>query len=128
LIELTDLLATCASLVGTKLPAGMGADSRNALPALLQPKPEKRVREYSIHHSLWGVFAIRKGNWKLIPHRGSGGFTFPRELNPDQVGGPPGQLYDLSKDPAETKNVWEQNPDIVKSLSLLLAQVRAADQ
>jgi arylsulfatase A len=128
LIELTDLIATCASLMETELPKGMGADSRNALPALLNPKPKNRVREYSVHHSLWGVFAIRKGNWKLIPHRGSGGFTFPKELNSNEVGGPPGQLYDLSKDPSETKNVWDQYPDVVKNLSQLLAQVRAADK
>ena len=52
----------------------------------------------------------------MIPHRGSGGFTFPRELDPKQVGGPPGQLYHLKNDPSETKNVWEEYPDTVKEL------------
>ena len=124
LIELTDLLATCAELVDTKLPSGMGEDSRNALAALLHAKPKKPVRDYAVHHSLWGTFAIRKGPWKMIPHRGSGGFTFPRELDPEKVGGPPGQLYHLAEDPAETQNVWEKNPDVVRELSDLLARVQ----
>jgi len=125
LLELTDLLATCAELVAAKLPTNMGEDSRNALPALLKSKTDKPVREFAIHHSLWGVFAIRQGPWKLIPHRGSGGFTFPKELDPKVVGGPPGQLYHLRDDPSETKNVWNKHPDVVKRLSELLAKTQA---
>jgi arylsulfatase A len=124
LIELTDLLATSAAIVGTELPNGMGEDSRNALPAFLTAKPAKRVRDYAIHHSLWGMFAIRQGPWKMISKRGSGGFTRPREIDAKKVGGPPGQLYNLASDPSETKNVWEKHPDVVERLQSLLAQVR----
>lgn len=127
LIELTDLLATCSAIVGGTVPEGMGVDSRNALAALLSPQPTTPVREYAIHHSLWGTFAIRKGSWKLIPHRGSGGFTFPKELDPRQVDGPVGQLYNLAKDPSETVNLWNDNPEIVASLSAMLSKVQAED-
>lgn len=128
LIDLTDLLATCAALLNRELPAGMGEDSRNALPALLDVKPAESVRDFAVHHSLWGAFAIRKGPWKMIPQRGSGGFTAPRELDPKEVGGPPGQLYNLQEDPSETKNLWNQHPDIVASLSELLERVRNQNQ
>ncbi|MBI2477711.1 MAG: arylsulfatase [Planctomycetia bacterium] len=128
LIELTDLLATCAAIVDAKLPEGMGEDSRNALPALLTAQPAEPVRDFAIHHSLWGTFAVRQGRWKMIPQRGSGGFTFPKELDPAQVGGPLGQLYDLTHDPAETQNVWDDNPDVVVRLAELLARVQAIDQ
>ncbi|MCB9872858.1 MAG: arylsulfatase [Planctomycetaceae bacterium] len=124
LIELTDLLPTCAAILGTELPADMGADSRNALPAFLNTKPASPVREFAIHHSLWGTFAIRKGSWKLIPQRGSGGFTFPKDLDPAKVGGPLGQLYNLSTDPSETHNAWDEKPDIVASLVELLDRVQ----
>ena len=126
LIELTDLLATCASLVKSDLPAGAGEDSRNALPALLKPKPDQAVRDFAIHHSLWGTFAIRKGPWKLVAGRGSGGFTFPKELDPAKVGGPPGQLYNLDADPSETINRWNDHPDIVEALSKQLAEIQSA--
>ncbi len=124
LIELTDLLATCASVVGAELSTDAGPDSRNILPALLHARPATTVRKFAVHHSLWGQFAIRRGQWKLILHRGSGGFTVPRELDPKKVGGPPGQLYDLHNDPSETDNVWHQHPDVVRDLTALLTRVR----
>ena len=123
MLELTDLLATCAAIVGTQLPAGMGEDSRNALPALLKAKPATPVRDFAVHHSLWGTFAIRKGPWKMIPHRGCGGFTIPRELDPNQVGGPVGQLSPLGDDTSDTKTVWDENPNVVKNLNAVLARV-----
>lgn len=127
LIELTDLLATCAAIVGTELPVGAGPDSRSALPALLAKKAEKPIRDYAVHHSLWGVFAIRQGPWKMIPHRGSGGFTKPRDIDPTKEGGPAGQLYNLAKDPQETKNLWNERPEVVERLQKLLKEVQEKD-
>lgn len=124
LIELTDLLATAAGITGVELPPGAGPDSRNILPALLSAKPTEPVRDFAVHHSLWGVFAIRQGPWKLIPTRGSGGFTHPRQLDPAKEGGPPGQLYHLESDPAETRNVYAEHPDVVRRLSELLKVVQ----
>lgn len=124
LIELTDLLATSAALLETELPNGAGPDSRNALPALLSGKPDKPVRDFAVHHSLWGAFAIRRGSWKLIAHRGSGGFTYPRDIDVEKTGGPPGQLYNLKDDPSETKNVWDDHPDVVARLSSLLNEIK----
>jgi arylsulfatase A-like enzyme len=127
LIELTDLMATCAALLGEKLPEGTGGDSFNALPAFLHPQPAEPVREFAIHHSLWGVFAVREGPWKMIPHCGSGGFTAPRELDAAKAGLPPGQLYNLKDDPSETKNLWNEHPEIVTRLQKRLDQVQAAE-
>ena len=126
LIELTDLLNTCAAITGTELPKSAGPDGRNILPALLAKKPEEPVRKFAVHHSLWGVFAIRKGPWKMIPHRGSGGFTFPKELDPAKVGGPEGQLYHLEDDPSETKNLWDEEPEVVEELREMLQTVQDA--
>ncbi len=128
LIELTDIIATCAELMGVTVPAGAGPDSRSALDAFRNAKPTTRVRKFAVHHSLWGTFAIRSGPWKMIPQRGSGGFTFPKELDPKKVGGPTGQLYNLDDDPSETKNVWNEHPEVVKRLSSQLAKVRSSDK
>ena len=119
LICLTDLLATCAAIVGTKLPGDVGEDSYNILPALLGRKTDTPIREAVVHHSSIGMFAIRQGKWKLILGRGSGGFTKPNRVKP-KPGEPKGQLYDLDKDPAEKNNVWAQHPEIVQRLTNLL--------
>ncbi len=125
LIELTDLLATCAAIVGKTPAEGEGPDSVNILPTLLDK--DHSARDFAVHHSLWGVFAYREGPWKLIPHRGSGGFTFPKEIDIAKVGGPEGQLYNLDEDPSETLNLWEKHPEIVERLSKKLAATQAAD-
>ena len=127
LIELTDLIATCAAILGVELPDGAGPDSRNILPLLLSPESSEPVREFAVHHSLWGVFAIRQGPWKLIPHRGSGGFTAPKDIDIAKVGGPAGQLYNLKDDPSESTNLWDKQPEVVNRLSTLLKHVQSAD-
>ena len=127
LIELTDLLVTAAAIVGAELPPGAGPDSRNILPALLSVKPAQPVRDFAVHHSYRGLFAIRQGPWKLIPARGSGGFTQPHGLDPAKEGGPPGQLYHLESDPAETRNVYDEHPDVVRRLSELLEKIQGDD-
>ncbi len=127
LVELTDLLATCAAITGAELPPGAGEDSRNILPALLGKKTDQPLREYAVHHSLWGMFAIRQGDWKMVEQRGSGGFTRPRVIHSEKEGGPAGQLYNLREDPSETKNLWDEKPQIVKELSQLLEKVKDGD-
>jgi len=127
LIELTDLLATCAGILNVDLPKGAGPDSRNILPLLQGRTPTPAVRDFAVHHSLWGVFAIRQGPWKYIPHRGSGGFTYPRTIDAAKAGGPPGQLYHLYSNPSETTNRWDAHPGIVNRLNKLLNQVKRAN-
>ena len=61
------------------------------------------------------MFAIRKGNWKLIEGRGSGGFTPPRSF--EETGR---QLYDLAEDPQETRNLHARRSEIVAELQDLL--------
>jgi arylsulfatase A-like enzyme len=123
LICLTDLLATCAAIVGAKLPNNVGEDSYNILPVLLSRKVHKPIRKAVVHHSGSGMFAIRQGKWKLILGRGSGGFTKPSRVKP-KPGEPQGQLYDLHKDPAETNNLWAEHLGIVQRLTDLLEKYR----
>ena len=76
-ICLTDLLATVAALVGEVLQPDEGVDSYNLLPALYGGQTEQ-IREATVHHSINGSFAIRKGKWKLILCPGSGGWSIPK--------------------------------------------------
>ena len=118
-ICLTDFMATCAAVVGAKLPADAAEDSCNILPALLGEHSGKPIREAVVHHSVDGMFSIRQGEWKLIQGLGSGGFTKPRRIEPGPDD-PPGQLYNMEQDPAETTNVWDRYPETVERLTKLV--------
>ncbi|MBN1421301.1 MAG: arylsulfatase, partial [Planctomycetes bacterium] len=118
-----DLLATAAGILGVRLPDGAGEDSFDISPALRGEKLERPIRPATVHDTGGGVFAIRQGRWKLIPHLGSGGATSPRSRKPEP-GGPEGQLYDLRDDPGETKNLWLEHPEVVKTLTALLEKIK----
>ena len=121
MICLTDLLATVADIAGTSLEASSGVDSYSMLPAMLETQNHLQ-REATIHHSVNGSFAIRKGPWKLILCPGSGGWSDPKPKAPGIELLPPHQLYNLDNDPGETENLVESYPEIVQELSVLLKQ------
>lgn len=117
----TDLLATCADLLGKTIPASAGEDSESILP-LLSSKPAKFSRKGVIHHSVSGHFSYRQGKWKLLLAKGSGGWSAPSEkAMRDVTGAPKGQLYDLEADPGEQSNLYREYPEVVETL---LAQLK----
>ncbi|WP_282123098.1 sulfatase family protein [Algibacter mikhailovii] len=114
LICLTDLFATLSEVTQTTLPKNGAEDSFSFLPVFMG-KPINSERKGVIHHSISGHFAYRQGKWKLLLAKGSGGWTAPREK--DVPGNAPiAQLYNLEKDPSETNNLYESEPEIVKQL------------
>src|SRR6185436_18770234 len=56
-ICLTDFMATCAEILGVKLPDNAGEDSVSLQPAMLGTAT-KPLREATVHHSINGAFAI----------------------------------------------------------------------
>jgi arylsulfatase A len=116
---LTDLMATCAGILGERLPDDAGEDSVSFLPAL-QGRDRAPLREAVVHHSINGSFAIRQGDWKLALCGDSGGWSDPRPGTEAADGLPPIQLYNLAADPGERHNVQSQHPDVVARLTRLL--------
>ena len=121
LVCLSDLLATCAALVGAELTADAGEDSCNVLPSLTGGGAAAGVAPRSdvIHHSSGGVFALRVDEpphrWKLVFEcTGDGRGTGPTP-------GADGQLFDLSRDLAEGTDLWHQRPDVVNALAARLS-------
>jgi arylsulfatase A-like enzyme len=132
LVSQLDLLASLASLTHQTIPAGNAEDSINILPALLGRSPKGRqalVEEAQ-------VLAIVDGNWKLIDRSQRPGLH-PRPIEKPKPGametrvsndGYPTanlELYDLSKDPYETKNLAQSHPKIVARLQAELARLRS---
>ncbi len=120
LVGLQDLYATCAELVQAGEPGpGDALDSVSCLGAMRGGDGE---RQTLVHHAFDGMFAIRHGRWKLIEGLGSGGFTTPGRVADAPPGA--GQLYDLQADPAETRNRFDERPDVVADLRARLERIR----
>lgn len=107
---LTDLLATFAELAGAKLPPGAGPDSFSVLPALRGVALDATARPAVVLHSGGGLFAVRRGPWKLI-------FDAKNQ---------PVQLFHLERDPHEATNVLAAEPQRVSDMQAELARLRAA--
>ena len=45
---------------------------------------------------------------------------------PERAPDAPGQLYDLAKDPGETKNLYNDHPEIVKALKEKLDEFKSS--
>lgn len=117
----TDLMATCAEIVGYSLSDNEGEDSYSLVSLFEQVKLDKPLREATVHHSINGSFAIRKDQWKLIMCPGSGGWSFPKPNNKEAINLlPKYQLYNLKNDPSETNNLLAINTEKVEELKSLL--------
>ena len=122
LVCLGDFMATCAELVGMRLPDTAGEDSVSFLPVLLG-KSGIAPRQTLVTHSSNGTFAIRQGKWKLIAGPDSGGWSFPRPGQNPTTSAPRFQLYNTVTDPAEVNNVMAENPDVVRRLGAALREI-----
>ena len=83
------------------------------LPLIKDPAKPETIREATVHHSIRGEFAIRRGKW-----------SYPKP-NADKeaiASLPLIQLYDMDQDPGEKHNVYKEHPDIVEESRALLQQ------
>lgn len=115
----TDLIATCAELLGERLPDTAGEDSISMLP-LLTGRLNPATRETVVNHSIQGKFAIRDKQWKLEFCPGSGGWGAPTDDKAKEADLPTVQLYDMTADPREQKNVQADHADVVRRLTDVL--------
>jgi len=116
-----------SAIIEESIPNGAAEDSKNMINALIGNKKQESIRTSMIHHSDIGVFAIRKGDWKLIKGLGSGGFTPPKRKIAKE-GEPKGQLYNLRKDPEEKNNLWNDKFELVEELKQNLAKIRKKNE
>ena len=124
---LGDFMATCAQLTGVQLAPGMAEDSISILP-LLQGQLDAPVRRSAVHHSCAGRFALRQDGWVFIDapsgddNREPDWFKAERGYSDHDF---PGELFNLKDDIAERQNLYDQHPDIVRSLSRRLEEIKA---
>ena len=117
-----DLLASLATMTGTSVAVADRYDSTNVLPALLGTS--KIGRTELVEEA--GALSLRQGNWKYIEPNNKRK-TNPEtntELGNDSVP----QLYDLSADSGETRNVASSHSDRVTSMASALDRIRTAQR
>lgn len=119
LICLTDIISTVAKILSIEPGANTMEDSIDFSSVLLGKNEGNPIRQSIVHHSGDGTFAIRKGDWKLILGKDSGGFSKSLDIEgiPTET---EGQLYNLSNDPSEQNNLYTDNPEKIKELTALL--------
>jgi arylsulfatase A len=130
LVCLGDLMATCAEIIGTKLPSNAGEDSISMLP-LLHGQTDLPTRSYMVHHSANGNFAVRSKDWILIDAPSGGDVPEPEWFRRERgytSHNFPGELFDLNKDVPEKNNQYGENPEVIRALSELLENAKRAGQ
>ena len=107
-----DVFPTIAEISDQPIPENI--DGLSFLPTLLG-KDDQAVHDYLYweFHEKKGRQAVRKGNWKGVRYKVS--------ISPDS----PIELYDLSADLGETKNLAEQYPEIAAELSNTMTKARS---
>ncbi|MFO0915349.1 MAG: arylsulfatase [Pirellulales bacterium] len=121
---LTDFMATAAELTGASLPDDAGEDSFSLLNAMTQVT-DRAPRPNIVHHSINGSFGVRTGEWKLALCPDSGGWSEPHPPAKVQPNEPAVQLYDLSADISERRNLAKEQPQRVKELASVLETIVA---
>ncbi len=120
----TDLMATCAEIAGIELPDHSAEDSYSILPLFDHPDSDQYLRDYTIHHSISGRFAIRHGDWKLCLCPGSAGWSYPRDKDLENMEDyPPMQLFNLKEDIGEQNNLYDVYPEKVEELTAALKKI-----
>ena len=120
LVGQIDLLASLAALTGQKLQAADAPDSFDVLAALLGRS--RTGRDHLVEQA--GALSLVSGKWKLIA--ASDGRAFDPNTATELGSAPEPQLYDLSGDLGERRNVANEHPDLVRELSERLAHLRSA--
>lgn len=117
-----DIFPTIAEASGAAISMDRTIDGQSLLPWLSGKRGSKSPREHLFYYWDRQLQAIRSGPWKLhFPH------DYVKPVPPGN-GGKPGNiqrpkiemaLYNLEKDPGETRNVAGKNPEIVIRLQEL---------
>ena len=113
-LNLTDIMSTAAGILGAELPQDAGEDSISLLPVLLENEPSSSARKFIFVQGDTNddAIAVCTGRWKMII--GKGGKNVEAH-----------QLYDLTADPGETKNLAKQNPELVQQFTTALEKARS---
>jgi len=130
-ISQVDLMATVSAIAGIELPDHAAPDSYNILPVLKGGKYSTPLREATVHNTFQNIWGIRKGDWLFIDGP-TGGHREPPEsfksLRAYTDFHTEGLLFNMKEDPGQRVNLYEDHPEKVRELNILLQEYRRSDQ
>ncbi len=110
-----DIMPTLADIAGVELTQPI--DGLSFLPTLTgNENQQKHDYLYWEFHEKGGRIAVRKGKWKGVK------YNVAKEPV-DEL-----QLFDLTKDPGETRNLASQFPEVVKELAGIMKEARTESE
>ena len=121
------MMATLASAVGCALPDDAAEDSHDLMP--LWKGGKQVVRTTHVHNTYRGRYAIRHEDWLLVDAKD--GYESKRdEAWESRDGYPadddsPAELYLLTEDLGQRKNLAATNPGKVSELHAMLQKIRS---
>ena len=117
-----DCASSFAALAKTEVPEDACVDSFDVMDALLG-EDEAAGREHLVQqdNGRGGNYGFRTGKWKLQRHDSKKARNVKLRLQ--SVKTPQFQLFDLSADPGEKKNVMDEHPEVAARLKKRLATI-----
>lgn len=106
-----DFMPTAAELAGTKVPESVGTDGLSLVSFLKGGPAPKRDYFYWELHEGRTIQAVRFDEWKAVRNSPNG----------------PIEIYDLSTDVAETKNLASEHPELVDKAAKIMKDARTND-
>jgi arylsulfatase A-like enzyme len=114
LVTAMDFYPTLASLAGHEVSTLPKHDGINLLPVWHGDDGTKSSREHFFYFLRNELQAVRSGKWKLRHF-----FDAGKDSDPDKL-----ELYDLTEDPGETRDLSAEHPDVVKRLTEAMTNIR----
>ena len=111
-----DWLPTLLELIGAKDQTPAVIDGISFAPTLRGKKQKPRPFLYRESPGYGGQQCVRVGDWKLVRQN--------LNATPNALKQPTTELYNLAKDPFETKDAATQHPDIVARLNAIAREQR----
>ncbi|MBM3294031.1 MAG: sulfatase [Candidatus Aminicenantes bacterium] len=119
LATMMDFLPTFAHLAGAAAPSDRIIDGKDIRTLIEKPDASKTPYEVFYYFYMGQLQAVRSGSWKLhlpLREKRHGWRKPPIEE--------PGRLYDLDADPAESKDLIKEHPDVVARFLALAERAR----
>lgn len=113
LAESVDIYPTLAQLAGLPAPeVPQSLDGQSLVPVLENPEAQVRDHAYHVYPKRKLGRAIRTARYRMVEWKAIGAHQDTAEY----------ELYDYQKDPLESRNLAEQQPEIVEQLKKILAE------